>query len=149
MQAVIATAPTAPTAPTSTGEPAGELQPRQQYVRKPALPAITGLRTLLAITIILFHFTPSGLTWSRHPSFTLYPLINIGYVFVSFFFLISGFILAYNYADRPEPMNAVDFWVARFSRLYPVYALTMVISIPMLMGEWAIRSRTEFWRRSG
>ena len=87
MQAVIATAPIAP---TSTGEPAGELQP-QKYVRKPALPAITGLRTLLAITIILFHFTPSGLTWSRHPSFTLYPLINIGFVFVSFFFLISGF----------------------------------------------------------
>jgi len=144
MHAVIAAAPTAPTAPTSTGEPAGELQP-PKYMRKPALPAITGLRTLLAITIILFHFTPSGLTWSSHPSITLYPLINIGYVFVSFFFLISGFILAYNYAGRPEPMNAVDFWVARFSRLYPVYALTMVISIPMLMGEWAIRSRTEFW----
>jgi len=113
---VIAEAPTAPTAPTSTGEQAGELQP-PKYVRKPALPAITGLRTLLAITIILFHFTPSGLAWSRHPSITLYPLINIGYVFVSFFFLISGFILAYNYAGRPEPMNAVDFWVARFSRL--------------------------------
>ena len=139
MQAVIATAP------TSTGEPAGELQPQQKYMRKPALPAITGLRTLLAITIILFHFTPSGLTWNRHPSFTLYPLINIGYVFVSFFFLISGFILAYNYAGRPQPMNAVDFWVARFSRLYPVYALTMVVSIPMLMTEWAVRSHTEFW----
>jgi peptidoglycan/LPS O-acetylase OafA/YrhL len=141
MQAVIATAPTAP---TSTGERAGELQPQKQYVRKPALPALTGLRSLLAFTIILFHFTPSGLTWARHPSITLYPLINIGYVFVSFFFLISGFILAYNYAGRPQ-MNALDFWVARFSRLYPVYALTMVVSIPMLMAEWAVRSRTEFW----
>jgi len=91
MQQVIAEAPTAP---TSTGEQAGELQPPTQYVRKPALPAVTGLRTLLAITIILFHFTPNGLTWTRHPSFTLYPLINIGFVFVSFFFLISGFITA-------------------------------------------------------
>jgi peptidoglycan/LPS O-acetylase OafA/YrhL len=145
MHAVIAAAHTAPTAPTSTGEPAGELQPPKQYERKPAMPAITGLRTLLALTIILFHFTPGGLTWTRHPSITLYPLINIGFVFVSFFFLISGFILAYNYADRPQPMNAVDFWVARFSRLYPVYVLTMLISIPMLMGEWAIRSRTDFW----
>ncbi len=135
----------APTAPTSTGEQAGELQPPTQYVRKPALPAVTGLRTLLAITIILFHFTPNGLTWTSHPSFTLYPLINIGFVFVSFFFLISGFILAYNYAGRPAPMNAVDFWVARFSRLYPVYVLTMVISIPMLMKEWAVRSHTDFW----
>src|ERR1700761_30981 len=115
MEALIAMAPAtpaAPTASTSTGEPAGELQPLK-YVRKPALPGITGLRTLLAVTIILFHFTPNGLTWARHPAFTLYPLINIGYVFVSFFFLISGFILAYNYAGRPQPMNAVDFWVAR------------------------------------
>jgi len=132
-------------APTSTGEPAGELQPRTQYVRKPALPALTGLRSLLALTILLFHFTPSGLTWSRFPSITLYPLINIGYVFVSFFFLISGYILAYNYAGRPQPMNAMDFWMARFSRLYPVYLLTMVISIPMLMTEWVVRSRGDFW----
>jgi peptidoglycan/LPS O-acetylase OafA/YrhL len=139
MQAVIATAP------TSTGERAGELQPQTQYARKPALPALTGLRSLLAITILLFHFTPAGLTWTRHPSFTLYPLINIGYVFVSFFFLISGFILSYNYAGRPQPMNALDFWMARMSRLYPVYALTMLISIPMLMTEWVVRSRTDFW----
>ena len=139
MQAVIAAAP------TSTGEPAGELQPPTKYVRKPALPALTGLRSLLALTILLFHFTPAGLTWSRFPSITLYPLINIGYVFVSFFFLISGFILSYNYAGRPQPMNAADFWMARFSRLYPVYLLTMVVSIPMLMTEWAVRSRGDFW----
>jgi peptidoglycan/LPS O-acetylase OafA/YrhL len=141
---LIATAATS-TAPTSTGEPAGELQPQTQYARKPALPALTGLRSLLALTILLFHFTPSGLTWSRHPSITLYPIISIGYVFVSFFFLISGFILSYNYAGRPQPMNAADFWMARFSRLYPVYALTMVISIPMLRAEWVARSHTEFW----
>lgn len=138
MQDVIATAP------TSTGGQAGALQPAR-YARKPALPALTGLRSLLAVTILLFHFTPSGLTWSGHPSFTLYPLINIGYVFVSFFFLISGYILSYNYAGRPQPMSAPDFWMARLSRLYPVYALTMLISIPMLISEWAIRSRTEFW----
>ena len=134
-----------PRVPTTTGEPAGELQPQTQYVRKPALPALTGLRSLLALTILLFHFTPAGLTWSQHQSITLYPLINIGYVFVSFFFLISGFILSYNYAGRAQPMNAMDFWMARFSRLYPVYALTMVISIPMLMREWAVRSHGEFW----
>src|SRR5579875_368857 len=76
-------------APTSTGEPALELQPpRVQAVeRRPALPALTGLRTLLALTILMFHFTPGrGLTWPAHPRFTLYPIVNIGYVFVSFFF---------------------------------------------------------------
>ena len=133
----IATAPE----PTSTELPAAALQP-VPHARKPALPALTGLRTLLALAILLFHFTPSGLSWGP---FSLYPLVNIGYVFVSFFFLISGFILSYNYADRPGGVNIADFWMARLSRLYPVYLLTMLISIPMLMVEWHARSHAEFW----
>ena len=134
-------------APTSTGEPAGTLQPPrvQALERRPPLPALTGLRTLLALTILMFHFTPSGMTWARHPSITLYPIINIGYVFVSFFFLISGFILSYNYAHRTGGVRAVDFWMARFSRLYPVYLLSMLISIPMLMLEWRSRPHGEFF----
>ena len=113
-------------------------------MRRPALPALTGIRSLLALTIMLFHFTPNGLTWAAHPRFTLYPLINIGYVFVSFFFVISGFILYYNYAHRPGGVGAVDFWVARASRLYPVYLLTLIVSIPMLATEWQARSHTQF-----
>jgi len=124
--------------------PPATARPAVNGVRKPDLPAITGLRTLLALTILLFHFTPAGLQWARHPAVSLYPIIDIGYVFVSFFFLISGFILSYNYGGRPQPVNAADFWMARLSRLYPVYALTMVISIPMLLTEYAVRSRAQF-----
>ena len=117
----------------------------QAAERRPPLPALTGLRTLLALTILLFHFTPAGLASERHPWLTLYPIINIGYVFVSFFFLISGFILSYNYAHRAGGVRKVDFWMARFSRLYPVYLLTMLISLPMLVLEWRSRSHGEFW----
>ncbi len=136
-----------PKAPTSTGEPALEMQPRsvQAAERRPALPALTGLRTLLALIILMFHFTPSGLASARHPALTLYPVVSIGYVFVSFFFLISGFILSYNYAHRPEGVRAADFWMARFSRLYPVYLLTLLISWPMLAVEWHARSGSDFW----
>ena len=134
-------------APTSTGELPLQMQPSavQLRERRPPLPALTGLRTLLALTILMFHFTPAGLASVRHPSLTLYPLIDIGYVFVSFFFLISGFILSYNYAHRPEGVCTADFWMARLSRLYPVYLLTMLISLPMLLLEWHTRSRTDFW----
>ena len=134
-------------APTSTGEPALVLQPArvQGAERRPPLPALTGLRTLLALTILMFHFTPGGLRWQKHPAVTLYPVIEIGYVFVSFFFLISGFILSYNYAHRPGGVRKTDFWMARFSRLYPVYLLTLLISVPMLLLEWRSRSHGEFW----
>ena len=107
--------------------------------RKPPLPALTGIRTLLALSIVLFHFTPSHLG-------LLYPFVDNGYVFVGVFFLISGYILTYNYADRGAAFNKRNFWVARFARLYPIYLFALIISIKMLEDEWAVRSHIEFWK---
>lgn len=111
----------------------------QRTLRKPALPALTGIRTVLALGIVFFHFTPPHLG-------ILYPIIDNSYAFVGFFFLISGFILTYNYSDRATTLNKRDFWVARFSRLYPVYLLVLVLSIQMLHDEWTARSHADFWR---
>jgi peptidoglycan/LPS O-acetylase OafA/YrhL len=107
--------------------------------RKPPLPALTGIRTLLALSIVLFHFTPPHLG-------LLYPIINNGYVFVGVFFLISGYILTYNYADRAKTLVKREFWLARFSRLYPVYLLVLLLSVTMLRDEWHARSHFEFWQ---
>ncbi|SEG42833.1 Peptidoglycan/LPS O-acetylase OafA/YrhL, contains acyltransferase and SGNH-hydrolase domains [Bryocella elongata] len=141
--------PVPDTAPTSTGDLAGDLQPKPltaaTEARRQPMPGLTGIRTCLALTILLFHFTPSGLRWEAHPWVSLYPIVDIGYVFVSFFFLISGFILSYNYAFRDKPVNPVDFWMARMSRLYPIYLLTMLVSIPFLLNEWHVRSHHQFW----
>lgn len=106
--------------------------------RKPLLPALTGIRTLLAIFIILFHFTPPHLG-------LLYPIIDSAYIFVGYFFLLSGFVLTYNYADRALTLNKRDFWLARFSRLYPIYILVLVISTRMLLDEYSARPHSEFW----
>jgi peptidoglycan/LPS O-acetylase OafA/YrhL len=105
--------------------------------RKPALPALTGLRTLLAVNIMLFHFTPPL------PSVIL-PVVDNAFTFVGFFFLISGFILAYNYGDRPT-LSKQRFYLARFSRVYPVYFLVLILSIPFLQVEWQAHSRTDFF----
>ncbi len=113
--------------------------PRPATTRKPPLPALTGIRTLLAIFIILFHFTPPHLG-------LLYPFIDNGYVFVGVFFLISGYVLTYNYADRGSTLSKREFWLARFSRLYPVYLLVLILSGSMLREEWHARSHAEFWQ---
>lgn len=107
--------------------------------RKPPLPALTGIRTLLALSIVLFHFTPSHLG-------PLYPFVDNGYVFVGVFFLISGYILTYNYADRAATLNKRNFWVARVARLYPIYLLALLVSVKMLEDEWTVRSHAEFWK---
>jgi peptidoglycan/LPS O-acetylase OafA/YrhL len=113
-------------------------QPRSAApVRKPQLPALTGVRTLLAVNIMLFHFTPPHMQ-------LLYPMINNSYVFVGFFILLSGFVLAYNYADRPD-LSKRDFWLARFARLYPIYLLSLVLFCNMLVMEYHVRSPGQFW----
>ncbi|MEO6816565.1 MAG: acyltransferase [Edaphobacter sp.] len=121
-----------PTAATAVATP-------PKTTRKPPLPALTGIRTLLALSIVLFHFTPPHLG-------LLYPFVDNGYVFVGVFFLISGYILTYNYADRAATLNKRNFWVARFARLYPIYLLALVVSLKMLEDEWAVRSHAEFWK---
>ncbi len=73
------------------------------------------------------------------------PFTDNGFVFVGFFFLLSGFILAYNYADRALTLNPRQFWLARFARLYPIYLLGLVISFQMLILEWQVRPRSQFW----
>jgi len=110
---------------------------RPQTVRKPPLPALSGLRAILAVNVMFFHFTPP------HPAF-LTPVIDNAYVFVGFFFLISGFVLAYNYAERPQ-LNLRSFYLARISRVYPVYLLVLLLSIPFLMQEWHAHSHQDFY----
>lgn len=59
---------------------------------------------------------------------------------------MSGYILAYNYSDRAHKgqLKSRNFWVARFSRLYPVYFLALIFSLGMLMDEWHARSHAQF-----
>jgi len=86
---------------------------------------------------MFFHFTPP------HVGF-LAPIINNAFVFVGCFFLISGFVLAYNYADRPA-LSKRGFYIARLSRVYPVYLLTLLLSIPFLYLEWHAHSPGDFY----
>lgn len=113
--------------------------PHPVTTRKPPLPALTGIRTLLAIFIILFHFTPPHLG-------LLHPFIDNGYIFVGVFFIISGYVLTYNYADRGKTLSKREFWLARFSRLYPVYLFVLLLSITMVGDEWIARPHAEFWQ---
>ena len=93
---------------------------------------------MLAIFILLFHFTPP------HVDF-LHPVIDNSFIFVGTFFLISGFILTYNYDGRATTLSKRGFWLARFARLYPTYAFVLLLSTPLLVDEWQARPHAEFW----
>jgi peptidoglycan/LPS O-acetylase OafA/YrhL len=89
------------------------------------LKALTSLRFLAALHVALFHLVP-GL-----PSGGLVQLlISTGYTGVSFFFLLSGFILTYSHGREYASGrgSAKQFYFARFARIYPVYLLSMIFA---------------------
>jgi peptidoglycan/LPS O-acetylase OafA/YrhL len=110
--------------------------------RKPArLDALTGLRCFAAFNIVLFHFSnPQWFGWFA-------PVINSGYASVSFFILLSGFVLAYNYAGRSRKgeLDKGQFWTARITRLYPIYLVSLVVGVQMLPVEHGAHTQGMFW----
>jgi peptidoglycan/LPS O-acetylase OafA/YrhL len=110
--------------------------------RKPnRLNALTGLRCLAAFDIVLFHFSNP-----RDFGF-LAPVVNSGYIVLGLFFLLSGFVLAYNYAGpaRAGTLDHVRFWKARFTRLYPVYLLSLLMSWRMVEAEYGAHTHAIYW----
>ncbi len=92
---------------------------------RPRLPAITSLRFFAALHVALFHMNEMGALTGPH---WLKSFAGIGYVGVSFFFVLSGFILVYTYAGRTiEPR---EFYQARFARIYPAYLFSLLITLP-------------------
>ncbi len=80
---------------------------------RPEIPALTSLRFFAALWVVLFHIREFGL-WRG--GITPYrAVVQLGYLGVSFFFVLSGFILVYVYAGREVPKRL--FWQARFARV--------------------------------
>jgi peptidoglycan/LPS O-acetylase OafA/YrhL len=111
-------------------------------MKKPArLDALTGLRCFAAINIVLFHF--SNPDWFG----PLAPVVNAGYASVSFFILLSGFVLGYNYnaKARAGELSKVRFYEARFTRLYPIYLLSLILAFKTIPIEWGSHTHAMFW----
>lgn len=109
---------------------------------KPApLNALTGLRCFAAVNIVLFHF--SDPRWFGF----LAPIVNAGYASVSYFILLSGFVLGYNYNKRARAgqFDTVRFYKARFTRIYPIYLLSLLLAWQMLPVEYEAHTHHMFW----
>lgn len=113
-----------------------------ELIEKPKrLDALTGLRCFAAINILCFHF-------SNPKNFgPLAPVVDAGFVSVSYFILLSGFVLAYNYSGRARAgqLEKWRFYKARFTRLYPIYFLSLLLSLWMLPKEYGAHTHFMYW----
>jgi peptidoglycan/LPS O-acetylase OafA/YrhL len=85
------------------------------------------LRLLAALAVVTYHYTfrgaaADGMTWLSLPA--LVPVTKYGYLGVQLFFVISGFVIAYSAEGR----GAREFIVARASRIYPGFLISMTLT---------------------
>ncbi|WP_063763299.1 acyltransferase family protein [Streptomyces sp. NRRL WC-3742] len=89
------------------------------------LPSLTGLRFWAALLVVLYHLSRKV---GEVP--LLSPLAWYGRSGVTFFFVLSGFVLAWTYDASPaSPTRAAAFARRRFARIWPLHALTTALSL--------------------
>ncbi|MGH3563576.1 MAG: acyltransferase family protein, partial [Mycobacterium sp.] len=98
-------------------------------MRTGEIKALTGLRIVAAVWVVLFHFRP--LLRQAAPEFSdaLAPVLNCGAQGVDLFFILSGFVLTWNYLDRMglswSVRATVHFLWLRLARVWPIYLVTL------------------------
>ncbi|MCP4476250.1 MAG: acyltransferase [Gammaproteobacteria bacterium] len=99
---------------------------------------LESLRGFAAIIVAIFH----GQIFSTSPFYTI-PLITHGALMVEFFFVLSGFVIAYNYYERIVKFgDVVSFQLKRFLRLYPLHFLTLMIFVVIEIVKYLFQVRT-------
>lgn len=110
--------------------------------RAPTIRALQGARALPPLVLVLFHYCEGhgyrGAWW-----FDL--VVARGYLWVEFFFALSGFVLTYVYAERLKelwrPRGYLAFLRSRLARLYPLHLAMLLVILGMVVTLRAIAAR--------
>ncbi|MFJ9733412.1 acyltransferase family protein [Streptomyces sp. NPDC101171] len=94
---------------------------------RPALPSLTGLRWVAALLVFGLHVNNFGYFGGEPGRIVLWGF-GAGATGVSFFFVLSGFVLTWS--ARPHD-RAPAFWRRRIARVYPVHVVTLGIALLM------------------
>lgn len=89
---------------------------------KPHYEILDGLRGVAALVVVLFHIFEIHSEGDHSKQ-----IINHGYLAVDFFFLLSGFVVAYAYDDRWGKMSLKDFFKRRLVRLQPMIVVGSIV----------------------
>lgn len=99
---------------------------------------LTSLRFIFALMVFGAHCYVISPFFGAH-------FFKEGFVGVSFFFILSGFIIAYNYQDKLLARSTTrrTFWIARFARVYPLHWFTLLLEA--LLGGYVVANGVGDW----
>ena len=101
-------------------------------IKKP-LPVLTSFRFIAAMLVIIHHYPGKDELLSANLKL-FSGVFQAGYQAVTFFFVLSGFVLAYVYSGPREYGGPIvrkrEFLRARIARILPAYYLAILLSLP-------------------
>lgn len=109
-----------PPPPSGPAEPVAGPGPSAPAAPRPRLQSLTGMRGLAAVSVAVYHSLPY---WHQYRAVDA--PFQYGYLAVSFFFCLSGFVMAWTWYHGGQR----SFILRRFARIYPLALLGLVVSL--------------------
>lgn len=101
--------------------------------------ALNGARAIPPLVLVLFHFCEQRGYFSVR---AIDLFVGKGYLWVEFFFALSGFILIHVYGARFKMSGYVTFLKTRLARLYPLHLATLLLLLALVWFTRAIAPLT-------
>ncbi len=93
---------------------------------------LESLRGIAALVVVIHHFNVSSIFNNQ---FTQH-----GWLFVDFFFVLSGFVVAMNYQEKIKTSNQlINFQIRRFLRLYPLHLLMLFAFLGVELTKYIVQ----------
>ena len=103
------------------------------------LDALTGLRFIAALAVFTHHVTGK---------FSIPDIDSpMGDQAVSFFFVLSGFILTYVYSSRLQWSNLRKFYFTRWARIWPLHIVCLLLILGFLYSLENFKSDPQIWSK--
>jgi len=90
---------------------------------------LDGFRGIAALMVAVYHLHVVGFITELN-------FVRNSYLFVEFFFVLSGFVIGYSYIGRLNNISDLkSFMKKRFARLWPLHMFVTILFVPVALGN--------------
>jgi len=111
-------------------EAAAAVEAAAPSAHRTAIEPLTGVRAFAALWVVLHHLRPGPLSHAAIPPAIDLGVFRLGYLGVDLFGFLSGFVIAYNYAERLQafdPARSGRYLWLRAARIFPLHWFALLL----------------------